>query len=372
MNPSRSPVRLAAAACLAAIALALAACGRAPAPVAAPRPVLVAQAEAVSSTAEGNSYIGEIRARDEAPVAFRVGGRIVERRVRLGAHVHAGEVLARLDPADLERAVQVDEANVAAAASHHDWADRQLERVRQEQARGLASRSELEQAEDAARAARAAWDSAQAREQLSRLQLSYATLVAQTDGVITQELAQLDQVVGAGQGVYLLARAGARQAVFELPASVAAACRAGQALSVRSAELPGRHFTAHIADIGAAADPQSRSVTVHALIDGNDPALVLGMSMTAQLGAASVDAGQVWLPAGAIFHDGEHPAVWQVDRQAGRLSLKDVTLGDYAGRRVRVGGLMPGQWVVAAGVHTLDAHDVVAPVEVIRPEDGQP
>jgi RND family efflux transporter MFP subunit len=332
---------------------------------------LVAQAQAATGS-EGLEFIGELRARDEAPVAFRVGGRIVERRVRIGSSVKAGEVLARLDPADLDRAAQIDEANLLAAQSHQAWAEQQLVRARAEEGRGLASRAELEQAQDAAAAAQAALDAAQARRALSQQQRSYATLVAEYDAVVTQELAQLDQVVAPGQGIYQLARVGAREVVFDVPLSLAHRVRRGQAVVFRSADLPGLSFAARVTEVAESADPVARSRTVQAMLDDSNRALTLGMTVTVLVLNEPMQGSQTWVPAGAIFHDGERPAVWVVDRQAGRLTLQDVTLEGYVGRRAKVGGLRAGQWVAAAGVHTLDAQTAVTPVEPIRPEDGQP
>ena len=80
----------------------IAACSEAPPPPAAPKLVRTLKVGAGDTAANGaqRSYSGEVRARIETTLGFRVAGKIVERRVELGQAVKAGQVLARLDPTD--------------------------------------------------------------------------------------------------------------------------------------------------------------------------------------------------------------------------------------------------------------------------------
>ncbi|RZA24693.1 MAG: biotin/lipoyl-binding protein, partial [Lysobacteraceae bacterium] len=80
----------------------------------APRPALVVH-PAGGAQAAVSAFAGEIRARQESPLSFRVGGNLVRRDVDAGTHVRAGQVLAVLDAGDLGLQAKAAEAQLAAA-----------------------------------------------------------------------------------------------------------------------------------------------------------------------------------------------------------------------------------------------------------------
>jgi len=354
------------------LVLALAGCGaRGAAPPPEVRPVVALPAQAAQAAAAA-SYHGEIRARDEASLGFRVGGKLLDRRVRLGDTVRRGELLARLDGADLEREVAIDAANLDAADGHVVLAQAQLSRTGAEHGQGLAAATDLEQATDASTGALAARDGARARLELARQQLGYAELHADQDGVITREDAQPGQVVAAGQSIFGFAANAEREVVIDVPEAGRAALVRGSVLAVTLPALPGRTYRAQVRDVAAAADAASRTFTVKAVLNDAGPEVALGMSADAAVAGRAPASDQVSVPATAIFHDGERPAVWIVDPAAGKLALRPVVLGAYGGRSVALAGVKAGEMVVVAGVHTLQAADAVRVVAPLHPDDGQP
>ena len=84
---------------VAVLAIALAACGKTEAPVETTRPVLVVQPSGGAQSAF-SAYAGEIRAREESALSFRVGGSRVKRLVDAGDRVRRGQLLAELAPGD--------------------------------------------------------------------------------------------------------------------------------------------------------------------------------------------------------------------------------------------------------------------------------
>src|SRR5690606_22673765 len=146
-----------------------------------PRPVLVAQPEAASGVAR--SFPGEIRAREESPLAFRVGGELVRREVDVGDRVEQGALLAVIDPGDFDAQSRAAQARLAAAEA-------QLNRAAADRARyatladgQLVSRSMLDAQEAAWRAADGEVRAARAQAEVARNQAGYAELRAPSDGV---------------------------------------------------------------------------------------------------------------------------------------------------------------------------------------------
>ncbi|WP_309477041.1 efflux RND transporter periplasmic adaptor subunit [Trinickia acidisoli] len=356
--------------------LALAGChGRPPAAL-APSPV-VAVAVHPDGVPPEATLPGDVEARYNTPLSFRVGGNIVERDVRLGDVVKAGQVVARLDPADLQKNLANAQAQLDAAQHKLVYAKQQLDRDSAQASEKLIAPAQLEQTQDAYTSAAGQRDAVQAQFALARNQLSYAALVADHAGVITAEQADTGQNVTAGQAVYGLAWSGDVDVVCDAPESALAALTVGSVADVTLPALPGKRFTARVREISPAADPQSRTYRVKltlAVPDTSKASVRLGM--TAQIAFASVQAqaqaGQhpFTLPVTALFHDGDSPAVWVVHAGTDTLELRRVAVGRYDERTFSVTqGLQDGDRVVYQGVHTVSAGEHVRVVPPLHPED---
>ena len=92
---------------------------------------------------------GEVQARYSTPLSFRVGGKIVERRVRLGDAVTPGQIVARLDPADAAKNAASARAQLSAAQHQLDYAKQQLDRDRAQARENLIAATQLEQTRNA-------------------------------------------------------------------------------------------------------------------------------------------------------------------------------------------------------------------------------
>lgn len=315
---------------------------------------------------------GDIEARYSTPLSFRVAGKIIERDVRLGDTVKAGQVVARLDPADLQRSLANAQAQFDAAQHRLVYAKQQLDRDRAQANEKLIAPAQFEQTQDAYASAAAQRDSAQAQLALARNQLGYAALVADHAGVITAEQADTGQNVSAGQAVYGLAWSGELDVVCDAPESALAALTVGASADVTLSALPGKRFAARVREISPAADPQSRTYRVKLTLAAPDAQVRLGM--TAQIAFASTPllAGRdpFTLPATSLFHDGNSPAVWVVRAGTDTLELRRVSVGRYDERTFSVTqGLRDGDRVVYQGVHAVSAGEHVRAVRPLHPED---
>jgi membrane fusion protein, multidrug efflux system len=348
-------------------AAALSACGNGGDALPSARPVLVARAGAVSGHGQDNlnAYAGEVRAREEAALSFRVGGKLVRRFVDVGDRVRRGDVLAELDPGDLRLQVQALQAGLSAAEA-------QLARVRADHARvaslakdQLVSRSALDQQTAALRAAEGDARAARAQLDLARNQSSYSQLRAPRDGAIASRQAEAGQVVAAGQPVFGLAVDGGREVVFALPESNIRDYRVGQPVVIELWSAAGVRIPGRIREIAPAADSQARTYAARATLDGAEGQRIdLGQSARVYI-PSSADATAMRLPLSALHRGGDNQTiVWVVDPKAGKARRVKVRTGPYAADGAAVlAGLKAADWVVIAGGHLLHEGQDVVPVD---------
>jgi multidrug efflux system membrane fusion protein len=328
----------------------------------APRPVLVAHPVAEAGRADV-AYAGEVRAREESQLGFRVGGKLVRRLVDVGDRVHAGQVLAELDPGDLQLQTQATQAQLAAAQGELARAQADRARYAKLAQQQLVSRSALD-AQNAAYAAAAGQVRAiRAQLDVARNQAAYAQLRAPRDGAIASRQAEAGQVVAAGQPVFVLAADSGREVLFAVPEIAVQDVRAGQTVTVEPWSRPDTHLTGTIREIAPAADPQTRTYAARATL-ADAGAVVLGQSVRVFLDGSASDR-TLSVPLAAVQRDAKGTtAVWVTDPASRRLHLTPVRLGAWNEDRVPVlSGLHANDWVVAAGGHLLREGEVVSPVD---------
>lgn len=338
----------------------LAACSKpepAPAPVRAVRTLTVAP----QSAGGVQEYAGEVRARTESRLGFRVGGKIVRRDADLGDNVKAGQLLAQLDPQDLRLGQEAAKAALSAAQVNHDQAAADFKRFKELRDQGFISSAELERRETALKAALAQLEQARAQSSVQGNQAAYASLLADAKGVITAVEAEPGMVVAAGTPVLRLAHDGPRDVVFAVPEDKLALIRQLAGVPGRfSVKLWGDDSTAlpaSIREISAAADPVTRTFLVKADV-GKAP-VKLGQTATVRVELPQT-AGVTKLPLTALKEEQGRSIVWLVDRQSMTVRAQAVQVAGADGNdAVITGGLQAGQVVVTAGVHVLNPGQTV-------------
>lgn len=350
--------------------LALAGCGRKAPESTAGVPVIALPVQAADGQT-GGRFPGEIHARYEMPLSFRIAGQLASRAVNTGDVVKQGQALAQLDPKDA--ADQLSSAQAALAAAEHRllFATQQRDRDEAQAKQNLISQQQLEQTQDAYASASAGRDQAQQQLELARNQSRYTTLVADHDGVITSRQADVGQVLAAGQQVFGFAWSGEREVYVDVPESRIDGVAVGQGASMSLPALPGRTYAAHVRELSPSADAQSRTYQVKLTLEPSAAALPLGMTAEVALQARQTTAATVRIPATALFHQDEHPAVWVVRPADSTLELRPVAVVRYGERDVLIGaGLKPGERIVMQGVHTVAVGEKVAPIGPPHPEDA--
>ena len=328
--------------------------GCAPKAVEAPRPRPVVTLVAGAQTAQrATVYSGEVRARYENDLAFRIGGKVVARHVEVGSAVSKGALLARLDAQDAQLAVESAAAQVAAIEADHTLARAELERYRALIEKKFVSQAVLDAKQNAFNATRARLEQARAQLAASRNQSGYTALYAERDGVITAVNIEPGQVVAAGQSVMRIARPEEKEVAVSVPEGRVAELREAKEVLVRLWANDGTVYRGRVREIAPYADPATRTFAARITIENADGKVALGMTANVVL-PRNGKADDLLLPATALAQQDGRPAVWVVDPRSRTVHLRPVEVSAYREDGVAVSsGLSGGEIIVAAGVHKL-------------------
>jgi len=351
---------------LLALALAtLAACTQPEPPRVMPRPVVVATPQPQYGPADNQALPGAIHARIEADLAFRVPGKIAERRVDMGAHVEPGTVLAVLDPVDARLTLAAARARVAAAAADLALAQAEERRYHELQERQFVAASQLDQRVNITKLATARLEQARTEFALAANQSGYTDLRADTTGVITQVLAEPGNVVRAGQPVVRFAADGEREVRVNVPEGQLAALREAPRLVIHLLSNPGHAYAGRVRDVDPQADAATRTHLARITLLEADAHVQLGATATVII-SVKQSAQSFRVPATALGKPaGQDAMVWRVIGEGSAQTVEAVSVEvlRYLDGEVLISGALGAQdRLVTAGVHRLVAG---MPVEAI-------
>ncbi|MCO7513126.1 efflux RND transporter periplasmic adaptor subunit [Pseudomonas guariconensis] len=312
---------------------------------------------------------GDVQARVQTDLSFRVGGKIISRSVDVGDHVKANQVLARLDPKDLQNNVDSAKAEVFAEQARVTQASAAFVRQQKLLPKGYTSQSEYDAAEAALRSSQSALKAAQAQLANAQEQLGYTALVSEADGVITARQAEVGQVVQATMPIFSLARDGDRDAVFNVYESLLVAPASDEGVIVSLLDDPRVRAEGHVREITPTVSAQSGTVQVKVGLRNVPPGMRLGSPVTAT--ASSQGRPSVELPWSALTKALHEPAVWVVG-EGDKVELRKVQVSRYlTGKVVIAGGLKSGETVVVRGGQLLHPGMQVEKVDT-QDEGGEP
>ncbi len=336
----------------------LTACTQPEPPRAPPRPVVVSAPQPLHGPADEQALPGAIHARVEADLAFRIAGKIAERRVDMGARVERGSVLAVLDPEDARLNLAAARARVAAAAADLALAQAEERRYRELRERQFVGRSELDQRVNSTKLAAARVQQARAEYDLAANQSGYTDLRADAAGVITQVLAEPGNVVTAGQPVVRFAADGEREVHVSVPEGRLAALRDAPRLEIRLLSQPQKTYVGRVRDVDPQADAATRTHLAHVTLLDADEHVQLGATATVMITA---DPGErrFRVPSTALGKlNGKGAVVWRVIGEGREQTVEAVAvdvLRYLDGEALVTGDLGTQDRLVTAGVHLLVA-----------------
>jgi membrane fusion protein, multidrug efflux system len=341
------------------VAVPMAACNPPSASERPPRSVQVMTAK-VTDYAPSLSGTGEIAARVSSDLSFRVSGRVIERKVDVGAHVIAGEELARLDPAAAK--ADLDAANAAVASAEAVLKQNQAAFDRQKQllGSGFATRSGFDATQQRLRTAQSALDGAKAQAATAADALTYTVLKAEKAGIVTARQIEVGQYAQAAQAAFTIAEDGPRDAVFTVFESIFFGRPAGNAVKLTLVANP--HVTArgHVREVSPTVSTRTGTVVVKVAVDEGADEMPLGGAIVGE--GRFAPRKVVELPWSAAASDGGKLAVWVVDPANSSVSLRQVTAEAFDNETlILAGGVSDGDKVITAGGKFLYPGEIVAP-----------
>lgn len=332
--------------------VALSACSdKPPAPVLPP--LVVTQVVTPGDAGLQASFAGEVRARSESALGFRVGGKIVARLVDVGATVAAGTPLARIDARDLQLNSASVKSQMAAAEADLVQAKADFARYNDLYQKKFVSAAEIDRRKATLDVAQARLEQAKAQLDVADNQNTYAVLTADRAGVITAVEADVGQVVAAGQTVVRVARDGEKEVLITVPENRLPEVQAAQRIEVSLWAAPDRRYGGRVREVSPIADTVTRTYAVRIAVNGADAGIRLGMTASVVLQQPGAGNAMV-LPLTAIYQKGNDIALWLVDPSSQTVKLAPVKVGVYRDSTATVvSGVKAGDRVVIAGVHKL-------------------
>ena len=330
----------------------LAGCQRkAEAPAPEIRPVRAVKLESRDAGAT-LALTGTVQAEAEINQAFRIDGRLIERTVDVGDVVKPGQLIAHLDPQNEESGLQAARAQLAAAQAQLTEARTNHTRMRELVVEDAVSRAQFDQAEALLRTAEAQVDAVRSQLDLAQNRLGYTRLVSDVAGVVTARGPQPGEVVSAGRMIIQVAREGARDAVFDVPAQIKDSAPKHPDIRVSLTDDPNVTASGRVREVSPRADPVTGTFAVRVRLIDPPPAMRLGSTVTGRIQLDAVSG--ITIPAAALVRADGKTAVWVFDAKAGTVSLRNIAVRASDAAQVQVAsGLSPGDIVVTAGVQAL-------------------
>lgn len=338
----------------ASLTLLLSACTQPAPPPEVLRPVRTVEVR-YGEVSDANRYFATVASRYEVDQAFRVAGKVRERRVDLGQTVKAGDILAVLDDVDYRLAEEAARQRLDAAKARALQAESDAQRLQALKADGSVSASDEEHAQSNLRTARAAAEAEARQLELARNQVEYTVLRASISGVVTALRFESGQVVATGQPVIAIANEQEPEIVADIPENSLEAFKTAR-YKASLASAPGESFEVVLRELSAQAALQTRTYRAR-LKPATPRRLPLGATATLVAEHSGAGSAAATIPAAAITQDKGQPAVWAVLREeggvTGTVELMPITVHGYRSDEVIVSGPPAGTQVVTAGVQKM-------------------
>jgi RND family efflux transporter MFP subunit len=295
---------------------------------------------------------GRVEAEDEVVLSFRIAGRLIDNKAKLGDRVESAQVIARLEPQNEMNALRSAQAALAAARGQLTQAQNHLERQDTLFKQGWTTKALLDQAQQARQTAQSQADSAEAQLKAAHDLVGFTELTADAPGVVTAVGPPAREVVQAGQMIVKLARKDGRDAVFDVPAQILRSAPAAPRVTVNLTDDPGVTTAGRVREVAPQADPVTRTFAVRVGLTDPPPAMRLGATVTGRMETEA--AAAINIPATSLTKSDRQPAVWIVDPVSRTVSLRNIDVLRHDPAQVAIsGGLDTGEIVVTAGVQAL-------------------
>ena len=295
---------------------------------------------------------GSLMPLTEATVKAKVAGELVAVTVREGESVKQGQVLARIDPTEVQARVAAREADVAATRAQLVWAEKNRNQQKALFDKSFISQSAFDNIQSNYDVAIAKQHAAEAELVVARKSLGDAVLVAPFSGIVSLRHAQPGERVSLDAKVVSIVDLSRLQLEASVPPAAIGQVRVGQDMNFRVEGFGEREFAGRIERINPAATAGSRSISVYAAIDNREGLLRGGMFAQGTLTLSRVD-GALAAPASAVREEIGQTFVYVIEN--GLVKKRNVKVGapDAAGRVQVMDGLVAGDRIVRVNLGSL-------------------
>lgn len=285
---------------------------------------ITVQERNISSRVE---VVGTVKAVEQAVIAAKISGTIVEIPVVLGSRVNRGDLLVKINAEEIS-------ARVLQAQAQLDQARRNLQREEKLLKQQASTPETVKSMRDMLAVAKAGY-----REAASML--SYTTINAPFSGVITRKIANTGDLATPGTPLLNLENPGRLQVVAAIPETIALRISPGDALAVRI-PVAEKTLDATVAEISPVVDPLSRTLRVKVNLRSSEG---LRTGMFARVRIPGTESTTLMVPEKAVIPFGQLEKVFVV--QDGRAQLRLVRTGMRGEGQVEVlSGLRTGERIV--------------------------
>ncbi len=301
---------------------------------------------------------GEVKARVQSVLSFRIAGKVTERRVNVGNYVHAGDVLAVLDNTEQLTGLAVAQAALSSDLAILDRKEKTYSRYKALLSSKAISEADYDRAFAEQASAHSNVLSAKADLAVARDNLSYTELKATTDGVITSISMEVGQVVSAAQSILTIADTNSKEAVFDVSATYLLPGKPLKTVSVYPVAHTEDRRDATIREISPVIDTTTGTIKVKITLPVSTP-WSLGTSVISNF-KQPVHRGII-VPSTSIDSQLGEPSVWVLNTETNKVSMRRVTISRYRSQDIVItGGLHPGEYVVTKGVRFLNEGQIVS------------
>jgi membrane fusion protein, multidrug efflux system len=343
-DPVRITMR---SAMLGLLALALANCDGSAEQASNPAQMVKVQAAAITSYQPVAKISGDVQARIQTDLGFRITGKVIARQVDVGSHVRTGDVLMQLDDTEQRADVAIAEASLRSAQADLKQKSLAFERNKTLLSTRAVAQQVLDQAQQDLITAKSALQSAEASLETARDSLSYTVLRADYDGIITARNVEIGTVVSAAQTAMTIAHDGQRDAVFDIYEAFFLTGEPAKEVQIAPINDPAQQVTATIREVSPVIASSTGTIRVKLTLppEADWP---LGTSLTGAF-QAPPKTGMVF-PWSAMSSQNGEPAVWVVDPQSRTAKLRPVTVALYRANDFIISdGVNAGDLVVTDG-----------------------
>lgn len=290
---------------------------------------------------------GSVQPLNHTILRAEVAAVVQEITVRPGERVKKGQLLARLETADLSARLREKQSNLDSARSALNLAEINRKKAVTLTQRGVKSQTTLDEAENAWRNARANVAALEQQVTMARKALSDAAIYAPIDGLIGDRFVNPGERVPVDAKLFGIADLDVMEVEALVPARDVPLLKVGQTVVLRVEGFADRVFEGHIERISPTAQSGSRSIPVYILLRNPDLSLRGGMFGSGEAVLAEA-ANIVAIPAEALRREGSETVIYvlagdRLQRRSVRVALDNTTDG-----RIGIGsGLAAGETVIS-------------------------